>query len=422
MPMSFNTSTHDGSWPWLRVGIVLPMLGVTVLQRIGLTVSDTYALQSTLIGTYVLLSIALMKGVLEVAPWRAFFILAGGAIATLSLLVNVSTLQGQARASTASLFLLLLMYVPLAFRLRDDPRNPERLEWLLAAAANLVYIVAWFGIAQFALQFVIKAPWLFDFTPWIPEVLRGPSGFNTVIPVGSLMKSNGFFVREPSGASFLMAFGVILEMSRQRRKLRLAVMVSALLLTYSGTGLLALAIGLMFPFGIKTVLRYVVAACLGGLIIWLLGDALNLNFTVGRVQEFQSEESSGYIRYVAPMRLILETWDAQPLTMLIGSGPGSILRTPASYAFHDPTWAKAIFEYGLPGFLCFLSLFILMMTESGLSSSVKACLFAYWLLMGGHLLTPESIHWSWLLLAFIPRLKPGSTHHASQVAPRQAFA
>ncbi|WP_294639489.1 hypothetical protein [uncultured Aquabacterium sp.] len=386
----------------LRLGLLLPLLGITVLQRFGLTLSANYALQSALIGTYVLLGIAVVRGYLELAPWRVIVILAGGSIATLSLLLNTTDAMTLGKTSMSSLMLLLAMYLPLAFRLRPDPRNKDDLDWLLDMLGNLILLTAIFGVVQFVVQFGLKDPLLFDFTPLIPEVLRGPTGFNTVIPVGNLFKSNGFFIREPSGASFLMAFGIILELTRGRRPWRLAVLIGALLLTYSGTGLLALAIGLMFPFGVKTVLRYVGAAVVGGALLWAFGDALNLSFTLGRIGEFQSEQSSAYIRYIAPMRLIAETWEASATAFWLGNGPGSILRTEVGYAFHDPTWAKAIFEYGVPGLLCFVALFGLMMHESGLGSSVKATLFAYWLIMGGHLLTPESIHLSWLLLAFVP--------------------
>lgn len=403
-----SLSNQTDSRTALRLGLLLPLLGMTVLQRFGLTLSDNYALQSALVGTYVMLGIALLKGHLELAPWRVIVILAGGSIATLSLLLNTTDAMTLGKTSMSSLMLLLVMYLPLAFRLRPDSRNEQDLEWLLGALGNLILITAVFGIAQFVIQFGIKEPLLFDFTPLIPPFLRGPTGFNTVIPVGNLFKSNGFFIREPSGASFLMAFGIILELARGRRPWRLAILIGALLLTYSGTGLLALAIGLMFPFGVKTVLRYLGAALVGAAVLWAFGDALNLSFTVGRIGEFQSEQSSAYIRYVAPMRLIAETWETSATAFWLGNGPGSILRTEVGYAFHDPTWAKAIFEYGVPGLMCFVGLFGLMMHESGLNSSIKATLFAYWLIMGGHLLTPESIHLSWLLLAFIPVVKDKS--------------
>jgi len=76
-----------------------------------------------------------------------------------------------------------------------------------------------------------------------------------VIAVGSHYKSNGFFFHEPSDFSFVMALGLVVEWVGQKRPLRLGCHALALLLTYSGTGLFALAIGLLFPLGLKTLLR-----------------------------------------------------------------------------------------------------------------------------------------------------------------------
>ena len=77
------------------------------------------------------------------------------------------------------------------------------------------------GIVQFYAQRNLHADWLFDFTPHIPAFLRGPSGYNTVIAVGSSVKSNGFFFREPSGFSFVMALGLMLECLTHRRAARI---------------------------------------------------------------------------------------------------------------------------------------------------------------------------------------------------------
>src|SRR5690606_28604443 len=157
------------------------------------------------------------------------------------------------------------------------------------AFGNIALLCALAGIAQFFAQFIIDTPWLFDFSHYLPEAVRNVGTYNTQIPVGDLYKSNGFFLREPSAFSFLMALAAIVELNTERRWQRVVLFVFALLLTYSGTGLLALGLGLMFPLGFKTIARLIVLGLGGMLLIALLGDVLNLSFTVSRIQEFGSE-------------------------------------------------------------------------------------------------------------------------------------
>src|SRR5690606_958101 len=99
-------------------------------------------------------------------------------------------------------------------------------EWILRVFAGVGLFCAIAGIAQFLMQFVIKAPWLFDFTPNLPPVLRSSGGYNTVIPAGDgLFKSNGFFFKEPSLFSLVMAFALLVEIGHFRRWLRMGVLL-----------------------------------------------------------------------------------------------------------------------------------------------------------------------------------------------------
>ena len=138
------------------------------------------------------------------------------------------------------------------------------------------------------------------------------------------------------------------------------------------------------------------------MVFWLFGDALNLSFTLGRVGEFNAESSSGYIRYVAPMRLVSETLDTNAFTFWLGHGPGTILRMRRSYEFHDPTWAKLLFEYGVLGFTAFLALFLTALRRPGLPLQLRAALFWGWLIMGGHLLSPEQNFLTLVLVGLTP--------------------
>jgi hypothetical protein len=391
----------------LRVALSFLLLSTTVLQRFGINFG-AYSLNMALIGMYGYLAVAAASGALALSQRRLLLYLACAGVALASWLVNANFAR-EDRSSVSSLLLLLIMYLPFVFVVRGESAPGAR--WVLRHFLDLALFCALAGILQFGAQFVLKADWLFDFSAYVPASLHGPSGFNTVIPVGSLFKSNGFFFREPSGFSFLMALALICEWALDRRWARLGCYALALLLTYSGTGLLALLIAALFPFGRKTLLRLGALGLAGAATLLILGDALNLSFTLERVQEFGSERSSAYIRYVAPMRVIYDTWDLAAWTPWLGQGPGSIFRQPLPYEFHDPTWAKLVVEYGCLGAVCFVALFLAMLGRRSdardgweIPVRIRATLFFCWLLMGGHLLSPEV---NFMSLALAGLLEPG---------------
>lgn len=379
----------------LRIAVVGLLLAVTVLERFGLTAGALSA-SAAMLAIYPFLAVAGMAGALTLSRERTL-------LYSVCLLIALSsTLVNEASASLTSLLLVAAMYLPFVFVLREGSLAARDAGWIFEKFLDLTALCALCGVLQFAAQFVIHAEWLFDFTRYIPAPLRASGLFNTVIPMGSLNKSNGFFFREPSGFSYLMALGVVGECVSRKRPARVAVLGLSLLLTYSGTGILAVLLATMHPFGVKTVLRLCIIGCVCALVFWLFGDALNLSFTLGRVAEFNSESSSGYIRYIAPLRLISETFDQNAFTFWLGHGPGTILRMHRSYEFHDPTWAKLLFEYGALGFAAFLGLFLAALRRPGIPLQLRAALFWGWLIMGGHLLSPEQNFLTLVLVGLVP--------------------
>ena len=378
-----------------RFGMVLLLLSATVFQRFGLGSAD-FALSFSLISVYLLLVIAALAGSLSVSKTRSLLYLAGVGVALTSFLFN-----GQ-RSSFPSLLLLLLIYLPFVFLLKEHSLAESDGEWLWQQFSRLALFFACCGIFQFFAQFVIHSPLLFDITSLVPEALRNSGTFNTVISVGSVNKANGFFFREPSGFSFFMALALLSEAVTRRRLPRLACYGLALLLTYSGTGILVLLIGTCYPLGRKTVLRLGAVACVGALVFGLLGDSLNLSVTVDRLGEFDNARSSGYIRYIAPGRLVAELLDSDSWSAWVGHGPGTIFRTVREYEFHDPTWAKLLFEYGLLGFLLFVALFAFALRRTAIPMQLRASLFWAWLVTGGHLLSPEQNYLTLALMGLLP--------------------
>ena len=200
----------------------------------------------------------------------------------------------------------------------------------------------------------------------------------------------------------MLALALLAEWSGGRRLWRVATLGFALLLTYSGTGLLALCIGMLFPFGRKALFRVLILATAGFLVLGVLGNSLNLSFTTQRLAEFGSERSSAYIRYIAPFRVVSDTLGSEVWTPWLGHGPGTISREVQSYEFHDPTWAKLLFEYGLFGFVLVVALYITVLLRSRTPSPIRVALFLCWLIMGGYLMVPEPTVLALVLVGLLP--------------------
>jgi hypothetical protein len=379
----------------VRMALVFCLLSITVFSRFGLRVGG-HPVDTSLIALYLLLATLLWHGWTRIDP-RCFLLYGTGAcVATLSLLVNGGFDTGAPSAS--SLALLFTIYLPFVFAIRLPGDAKAAWQWTLGMFSHVALLCALAGIAQFYAQFFIHEPWLFNFTGYVPWHLQGPTGYNTVIPVGELYKSNGFFLREPSHFSFLMALALVAELQFARRPLRLAAFGMALLLTYSGTGLLALSLGLMFPLGRRTLVQLLVLSVVGFVMFGLLGDTLNLNLTLNRVNEFGSERSSAYTRYIAPMRLLTEEIASTPWAVLLGHGPGTMQRVVHGVRSFDPTWAKLLFEYGLLGFGAFVALVGHTMSRFAAPVPLRVMLFMCWLVMGGYLLSPENCTMLYVLL------------------------
>lgn len=386
--------------PAAFIGLVL---GCTALQRFGLTLGSA-SLNAAHFGAYALLAAALFSGRLALNAARMVTLCALLSLAGLSWVVN-ETWGANGASSPTSFILLALMYLPFVFMVRpaaaaggagvfSDIDTDIDSEWILRVFANVGLFCAFAGIMQFVAQFVIRGDWLFDFSPYLPPFLRSSGGYNTVIPVGNgLFKSNGFLFKEPSLFSLAMAFALLVEIGRFRRWLRMAVLVAALLLTYSGSGLVVLAVGLLFPLRARTFARLGVVALIAGLAALALWDVLNLDFTLGRLEEFGRPRTSAHQRYVAPMQLIIDSITREPWTLWIGYGPGTIYRTGTAWAwfyeYHDPTLAKLLFEYGLLGLLLAVALAVLMLRNPSIPLQVRAATFFCWIATGGFLLTPE---------------------------------
>jgi hypothetical protein len=293
------------------------------------------------------------------------------------------------RISTPSFLLLTCMYMACVFVVPAG--DGVVYDATLRVFRRFALFVAVVGICQFALQFVIPGPNLFTWDSYLPKDTLAQN-FNTVIPVpGSedrLNKSNGFFLLEPSHFSQVLALAIIVELAFFRPTWRLAVLSLALLLSYSGTGMTLCAVFVPLLLIHRGHGRLLLLGFAGALFLAVFADLIHLTATFERLDEFDSEHSSAFARFLSPLYLFHDFVFPQIQTTLFGFGPGSIepFKEATDYMIFDPTWGKVLFEYGVVGTIPF-AVFVCHCFFAGARSYwLSSAVFFTYLLLGGYLI------------------------------------
>lgn len=386
----------------LKAAVLFAMLALTVLDRFGLRVIEDFSIPPGLVAMYGLAAAMMLAGAAELNLRAALAYLAAASAAALSLMLNAASAPPPF-VSTTSFLLLIVLYAPLAVSLRRGAVAPGLWRWTASTYIAFAVFLALAGIAQFFAQFLFQPAWLFDYTPLIPERIQASGGWKTVYATGDWIKSNGFFMREPSIFSILMAFALLCELSLAGRKWVIALLAMGLVLSYSGSGLLCLAAGMLFPLGRRSVLRVLVCAGLAAAMVLFLGDALNLYYMLNRADELTVERSSAYCRFVYPAAVTLQQMDSSVWTSVLGHGPGSMERMGATCADgSQTTYAKSLFEYGLVGTLALGVLVLVALNRSAAPITIRVALGVTWLLLGGNLLGSEVLLLIYILSAMWP--------------------
>ena len=225
-------------------------------------------------------------------------------------------------------------------------------------------VVALAGILQFFAQ--MAGLRLFSFTGVLPSSLLVENGWNLEIPagIGDLMKSNGFFLVEPSVLSQFMALAIAIELLYFRRRLHLAAFVLGLLLSFSGTGwlvLIAFALAVALRLGGRGValaaLLAVLLATAAGLTIVLAPDFAAV--IQSRFGEISTPGTSGHMRFVTPFWLLGDMMARVPMASLLGIGAGTSEHLTLPYEYDVNTPVKISLEFGFPVFILYIALFVI---------------------------------------------------------------
>jgi hypothetical protein len=222
-------------------------------------------------------------------------------------------------------------------------------------------VIAVAGLAQFALQFAgLK---LFSFRGIVPAELLFEDGYNTTIPagVGSLLKSNGFFLLEPSIFSQFMALAIVIEQLTARRPLMLGLFLAGLMASMSGTGWIVLAAFLLsavFSMGARGAALAAATAALAAVVlaaVWFA--APDVIASVGeRMGEIARPSTSGHLRFITPFWALDDVLARDPASALAGLGGGVSEKLTLPYEYDVNTPVKIGLEYGFPALLAYLGL------------------------------------------------------------------
>ena len=337
----------------------LALISCLILQRFAVFAGDSPVFLS--LPVFVLLvgwMLATGRGAIRpgVAALFALLVVAGLA----STLVAINSSDNRVNGvSVISLFGVLAVYAGLIVR------PTIRFDRTVTFDIVVLYIriCAAFGIAQYLAQFVGFR--LFSFMLAVPALrpvlVEAMYNFQPWVAYGSsILRSNGFFLVEPSVFSQVLMLGVIIDFFVRRDWRWLPLYGVAYLFTYAGTGLVALLLtcALSVVIAPRQIPRLAGFAAIGLALVVAGIFVFPAQFAslIGRASELNYSGSSGYARYMTQFEVVGKI--ASETRTLIGFGPGGFERA----SFYNQEGANAALklfvDYGIFGLLVFTTFLI----------------------------------------------------------------
>jgi hypothetical protein len=401
---------------WLRTAIlVTPVVSVTLLSKFGVPPFAAQGIGISLALIFVAILMGLLNGCVRVDASRlSLYALAIGVLGAIQILQPEPF-------SVASLLLLAVLSFPyvIAFTRRDDGNRV--VEFFL----KLTTFIACCGIAQYFLQYVIGSKWIFPLDDYVPTALLVDGFHGKALMSGNIFRATGVFMLEPSFFSQLLAVAIIVELCTFNNLMRLGTFALAMIVSYSGTGMLVLAV--CIPILVVTRRRWDllligVAALVMVIPFW---DYLHLDHLLNRLNEFESTGTSASQRFTGGLYIWEHfLWD-NPWRTLFGMGTGSYLIaiSTAHYPVADMALFKLVFEFGLIGTLLYWIFLFYCFAHSPAPGLVKIAIGVTYFLNGiyvpfAHGLALSLLVWS----AIPPQVNSAANETASQRRAARNFA
>ncbi len=343
---------------WLtRLIVFTPLVFATLLAKFALPGLNLASIGLLFPMVIIAVAVGLATGKLQPVPMRlALFLL------MFSVLALIQVWRGEpfSLPSLAMMAVLGFSYVPAA---RAGTVTQED---ALRFFCNLSVLIALAGVVQFTLQFVVGKALAFPIETFVPDALR-TSGYNAIAPLyygATIYKATGFVMLEPSVFCQLCALGLTAELVYRNRGWRMAAYAAGIVVSYSGTGLLILAVTLPVLVVLYRRWDLLLRGLLLLAVLAMLVEPLNLDITLNRASEFGSSGgSSAFIRFVGWIHLFADKLWTDPARALFGYGAGNFFSAAGNYRAGEMAHAKILFEFGAVGgilyfiflFYCFLS-------------------------------------------------------------------
>jgi hypothetical protein len=323
--------------------LATPLIGATFLSKFAF---PPFGAQGIGISLFLVIGAVIagsMGGFLNIEPRRLTLY-----VGLLVILGMIQILQPDS-FSALSFLLLAAVHLPYVFSVRDGDDGGRIIKLFLGT----VTVLACCGIAQYGLQFIVNARYLFPIENFVPDTFI-VQHFNhqAAMEYGSQeYRANGVFMLEPSFFSQVLAVAIIAELCTLGRISRLAIFGIALLVSYSGTGIMVLAVCL--PLCMVTQRRWgaLLLGVLALVMVVALHEYLHADRLLSRIAEFSSSRSSGYSRFIGGFYLFDQFLWNDPWRTFFGYGAGAFTNyaARAHYGAAEMALFKVVFEFGLVG-------------------------------------------------------------------------
>jgi hypothetical protein len=294
--------------------------------------------------------LAFLRGLVTIDP-RRFLIWCLAAAVSGAMVLPQLILVASPYVSFNSWALWMVIWLPLVVRLRD--RSRIRYLRTLRAVAHVGL-----GLAILSIAFIVSQLLGLRYYDWLADVVPHNllvQGYVITYPItyGSpIYKSNGWIALEPSFMSFMIGVCLVSALVTRMSVAKVLVLVAGLLSTVAGSGMAVVAVYvvcLLLVGRIGNLRRYALPTLLavGAFTTTMFGQAVS-----ERVLEFGDPRSSTSLRATQPYVELLPYWVSDPVSVVIGQGPGSsaeIVRGLAILGLLVPSTAKVLFDYGLVG-------------------------------------------------------------------------
>jgi hypothetical protein len=342
-----KTAVEPRAWArWNPLGFAVlatPLLGVTVLSKFTVPPLGAEGIDISLLFLLAALIVGSIGGCIRFEPGRLTLY-----VTLIGILGLVQTLQPDL-FSPSSMLLLAALHLPYIFTVQHGDDGDRFIKFFL----GIVTFFAWCGIAQYSLQFVVNARFLFPIETFVPDsFIVQHYNKQAALAYGSeVYRANGVFLLEPSFFSQVLAVAIVAELCTLGRASRLAVFGIALLVSYSGTGMVVLAICLPLHFVARRRWYLLLVGLFALVLLIPLHEFLPMDRVLSRIGEFGSTRSSGFARFVGGFFLFDQFLWSDPWRTLFGYGAGAFSNyaSHARYPVAEMALFKMVFEFGLVG-------------------------------------------------------------------------